>query len=994
MALPPSFALLEPLDTVSWTSETNGYTNKIFEVVAVEDRPTTLNQFVTVREREAGDVAWTAGDDVPQPNALNSLTPPAAIVPSITLTGISVDDDASDAYLPAIRIEWDFASAPDAEFIVWEIRNQATLAIVASGTSAASGGETTVAGVAGLTVYEVRAKFILASPSDFSGWGAVTTPAVLLGADSLVASLTNDNQTVPSETDGTSPVLTDAVTTFQITLGGVDDIANWTLSKADGPGVTSTLSGATVTVTALTNDTGYVDITAAQFAFADITKRFTLSKAKAGLPGPTQTVVFAYRRSASAPATPTGGSYNGGTLALTAPSLWSNTVPAGSNPIYITQAIAETVGGSTDSSLTWTTPAKLAQDGGDGAPGDDGAPGADGVNALTFVLSPTSIALPATTAGIVTDYGPSVSSLSVYEGETQLNFTTATSSGSLTNSSFQIYGAGLFPIGFITPGSRTDAGLNATINAASGMDSEVNGGRITFSVRIQRANGSQETFQIRQTITKSIAGVSGLNNAVVTLYKSNSSAVTAPADPTGTFTYTFATGAISGGTLNGWTIARPTVAKGDYLWAIQATAVGAGATDTITAAEFSGATVVSGTGADGDDGLNTATVYLFRAGATDTPPANPSGTFTYTFASGALSGGTLNGWTQTAPSLTEGQRLFLKTATASSATATDNIPAAEFSAAAIVGRNEQGGTGDTGDTVITGRVYFQTLQGSAPSTPSATSYNTTTGAFIGLTAGWATTQPPVSVTDTTVQEWSSGFTVTIDGVTSAQTIVFQTPSGAIQISTDIESDNFVAGDSGWQIQRDTGSAEFNDVVIRGELVAADITVTGTFSATTIITPGSVNTGQIAAGAITVQGFNQISSGINVTTVTTAGTGGSLTGNETTAETSSLSTTADGFVDIWWSMDIKGENGGVGDGASFTISEQVVIPGIGTSITRRNYTVGNGEVVSVSKKYNYASTTGRDAGTTQCNLYIDMTGRTGTTTIEVTDAQVAITEIKK
>jgi len=536
--------------------------------------------------------------------------------------------------------------------------------------------------------------------------------------------------------------------------------------------------------------------------------------------------------------------------------------------------------------------------------------------------------------------------------------------------------------------------LNATINAASGMDSEVNGGRITFSVRIQRANGSQETFQIRQTITKSIAGVSGLNNAVVTLYKSNSLAVTAPADPTGTFTYTFATGAISGGTLNGWTIARPTVAKGDYLWAIQATAVGAGATDTITAAEFSGATVVSGTGADGDDGLNTATVYLFRAGATDTPPANPSGTFTYTFASGALSGGTLNGWTQTAPSLTEGQRLFLKTATASSATATDNIPAVEFSAAAIVGRNEQGGTGDTGDTVITGRVYFQTLQGSAPSTPSATSYNTTTGAFIGLTAGWATTQPPVSVTDTTVQEWSSGFTVTIDGVTSAQTIVFQTPSGAIQISTDIESDNFVAGDSGWQIQRDTGSAEFNDVVIRGELVAADITVTGTFSATTIITPGSVNTGQIAAGAITVQGFNQISSGINVTTVTTAGTGGSLTGNETTAETSSLSTTADGFVDIWWSMDIKGENGGVGDGASFTISEQVVIPGIGTSITRRNYTVGNGEVVSVSKKYDYASTTGRDAGTTQCNLYIDMTGRTGTTTIEVTDAQVAITEIKK
>lgn len=126
-----------------------------------------------------------------------------------------------------------------------------------------------------------------------------------------------------------------------------------------------------------------------------------------------------------------------------------------------------------------------------------------------------------------------------------------------------------------------------------------------------------------------------------------------------------------------------------------------------------------------------------------------------------------------------------------------------------------GDQGDTGDTVVSGVVYFQTLQGTAPATPSATSYNTSTGEFTGLTAGWATTQPPVEITDTTVQEWKSVFTVTIDGVTGVQARNFSTPTGAIQVTADIESDNYVTGTSGWQIQRDTGNAEFNDVTIRG-----------------------------------------------------------------------------------------------------------------------------------------------------------------------------------
>jgi hypothetical protein len=148
-----------------------------------------------------------------------------------------------------------------------------------------------------------------------------------------------------------------------------------------------------------------------------------------------------------------------------------------------------------------------------------------------------------------------------------------------------------------------------------------------------------------------------------------------------------------------------------------------------------------------------------------------------------------------------------------------------------------GTNGANGDTVVTGQVFYQILQSSSPSTPSATSYNTSTGTFTGLTTNWAQTQPSVDITDTSVQEWSSQFQVTIDGTTSAQTISFTAPSGAIQVTADIESDNYVAGTSGWKIERDTGDAEFQNAIIRGTLNATDITA-GTLSAANINLSGS------------------------------------------------------------------------------------------------------------------------------------------------------------
>lgn len=85
-------------------------------------------------------------------------------------------------------------------------------------------------------------------------------------------------------------------------------------------------------------------------------------------------------RSASAPSTPTGGSYNFSTNVLTAPTSWSAGVPIGTDPVYISRAVATVSGVSgTDSSLTWSTPVISFQNGADGSNGSNGSNGSTGL---------------------------------------------------------------------------------------------------------------------------------------------------------------------------------------------------------------------------------------------------------------------------------------------------------------------------------------------------------------------------------------------------------------------------------------------------------------------------------------------------------------------------------------------------------------------------------------------------------------------------------------
>ena len=282
---------------------------------------------------------------------------------------------------------------------------------------------------------------------------------------------------------------------------------------------------------------------------------------------------------------------------------------------------------------------------------------------------------------------------------------------------------------------------------------------------------------------------------------------------------------LSGGTLNGWTQTAPSLSKGEYLWVIQASAYSNTSTDTIAASEFTAASItgiagadgytpvkgvdyfdgVDGTdGSDGDsayqawlDAGNSGTTTAFLnslvgadgADGTDGIPGTNgvNGVTTYTWIKYADNGTGTVGFSNSPTGKDYIGFAFNKT------TATESTNPADYTWSLIKGADgADGNNGTDGSTVVTGKVYYQILQSNQPSTPSASSYNVSTASFSGLTSNWSLTQPSVEITDTSLKEWSSNFTVTIDGVTSVQTIVFTTPSGAIQVTADLESDNYVA----------------------------------------------------------------------------------------------------------------------------------------------------------------------------------------------------------
>ncbi len=224
------------------------------------------------------------------------------------------------------------------------------------------------------------------------------------GTDAIIVALSNEAHTVSAASDGSSPNMTGSGTTIRVFQGLTEldydgsgtTAGKWTVSaSASGVTVGSIIdSGLLATVgdhPSMSADTATIDYTVSGRNLSNVaftrTVRQSLSKSRAGTAGGTgasgESVYTAtvYRQAASAPATPTGGSFNFTTGALTTPTgaggteTWSATQPTTTTtPTWAAEFTFRGAAGSTVSGGTWT------------APTIDAVAGANGVSTLTLEI--------------------------------------------------------------------------------------------------------------------------------------------------------------------------------------------------------------------------------------------------------------------------------------------------------------------------------------------------------------------------------------------------------------------------------------------------------------------------------------------------------------------------------------------------------------------------------------------------------------------------------
>ena len=188
-----------------------------------------------------------------------------------------------------------------------------------------------------------------------------------------------------------------ATETWRVTLNtGTGNLSAALQSANDG----------NITVSTINNNTSAVTLNFEHTPSGTIVGETVLSSMSGsdGDPGLSVAEIYCYKRSASAPATPTGGSYSFTTNTLTAPAGWSNSIPSGTDPLYISATTASIVGDTgVDNTLTWSSPVIGFQNGEQGPDGPDG----QSVD-VVFKRSATQPGTPSPSTGTPTGWYSSV----------------------------------------------------------------------------------------------------------------------------------------------------------------------------------------------------------------------------------------------------------------------------------------------------------------------------------------------------------------------------------------------------------------------------------------------------------------------------------------------------------------------------------------------------------------------------------------------------------
>ena len=640
------------------------------------------------------------------------------------------------------------------------------------------------------------------------------------GQDAYTVILTNENHTfAATETAALatnvdcSVIAYKGATQVAATIGTITGCPTGMSYTLSNNGTTTAKFNIAVTTSMTTkNGTLTVPVTVDGHTFNMIFTYSLAIRGASGLTGYNSAVVYLYQRGTSAPTKPSGSlTYTFSTKKLTGTALgsWSQTIPSGDNPVYVIAATAASRS-DTDSiaSSEWSDAVVLAQ---------NGENGEDGLNSATIILYQRAASAPAKpstsltynfTTGVLsgTGLGSWTQSIPATDGNpcyithataisTSTTDTIAASEWSdvvkLVEDGIKGYNSAvvyLYQRATSTPskpsGSLTYTFSTKTLSGTLGSWSQsIPTGTNPVYVIAATSASRDDTDTIAASewsdpvilAKNGDKGDNGLNSAMVILYQR---AASTPSKPSGSLTYTFSTGKVTGTGLGNWTQSVPTT-NGNPCYITHAMAVSSAGSDTIPSSEWSDVVVLV---EDGISGYNSAVVYLYQRATSE--PSRPSGALTYTFSTKSLSG-TLGSWSQTIPDGTD--PVYVIAATAASRTDTDSIAANEWSEPVILAQNgENGEDGSNGLNSATIILYQRAA--SAPAKPSSSlTYNFTTGVLSGTLGNWTQSIPTAngypcyithataissSTTDTiTSSEWSSVVKLVEDGISGYNSAV-------------------------------------------------------------------------------------------------------------------------------------------------------------------------------------------------------------------------------
>lgn len=194
-------ALLEPLDTISWTSDRHGYASKIFSVPEIAADLRGCLARVSLLEEDPSDWIVPPENILPFAPAVPADPPPDLQgVPGWAFEAETVYSSDGLARYTILKMSWNVVDLDDVRGIIWSIRNANTGDVIANGTTLdfTKGFHVYSGSVLGLTSYEAQGELLVDRPTEPSGWIGAQTGQVLLSANDFDPSVTDFVEAIAS----------------------------------------------------------------------------------------------------------------------------------------------------------------------------------------------------------------------------------------------------------------------------------------------------------------------------------------------------------------------------------------------------------------------------------------------------------------------------------------------------------------------------------------------------------------------------------------------------------------------------------------------------------------------------------------------------------------------------------------------------------------------------------------------------------------------------